>query len=128
MLLSSRRDEGAYLGLFRLFSPGRLILIAVLGVGAYLLFNAGSNLLNSYHLVNDETRLQNEVDSLQLDLEELQQVRDYLRTDDYIEYMARRVFGLVLPGETLVVVDAPEAQPEQAEAEDQKWWQRLFGQ
>lgn len=127
MLLSTRRDESDYLGLFRLFSPGRLILIATLGVGAYLFVDAGHNLLNSYHLVNDESRLQSEVDGLQTQLDELQQVRDYLRTDDYVEYMARRVFGLVLPGETLVVVDAPTPEAQNQEDDTRTWWQRLFG-
>ncbi|HLF71649.1 MAG TPA: septum formation initiator family protein [Dehalococcoidia bacterium] len=113
--------------MFRLFSPGRLILIATLGVGAYLFVDAGHNLLNSYHLVNDESRLQSEVDGLQTQLDELQQVRDYLRTDDYVEYMARRVFGLVLPGETLVVVDAPTPEAQNQEDDTRTWWQRLFG-
>jgi hypothetical protein len=41
--------------------------------------------------------------------------------------MARRVFGLVKPGEKLVVVDAP-APPAEPESDDLTWWQRLFGQ
>ena len=35
------------------------------------------------------------------------QIRDALRSDDYVEYIARKVFGLVRPGEALVIVDAP---------------------
>ena len=115
------------MGLLRIFSPGRIILVATLGVGAYLLFSAGSTLLTSYHVVNDESRMQTEVTNLQTQLDELQQVRDYLRTDDYVEYMARRVFGLVKPGETLVVVDAPPSQNPPPENDNEQWWERLFG-
>jgi len=58
-------------------------------------------------------------------------VRDYLRTDEYVEFMARRVFGLVKPGEVLVIVDAPKAQSTSSSPQDfplgATWWQRLFG-
>jgi hypothetical protein len=41
--------------------------------------------------------------------------------------MARRVFGLVRPGEKLVAVDAPQPElPPEEELEDMTWWQRLF--
>ena len=57
-------------------------------------------------------------------------VRDYLRTDEYVEFMARRVFGLVKPGEVLVIVDAPKSPAAQQGPDDAPlgatWWQRLF--
>jgi cell division protein FtsB len=115
--------------LFGLFSPGRIILLAVLAAAIYLGFSAGNNLLHSYHLAGDESRLREEVAGLSGQEEQLQQIRDYLRTDEYVEFMARRVLGLVKPGEILVVVDAPES--EEAQKEDPSsltWWQRLFGQ
>ena len=111
----------------RLFSPGWLLLLATLGVVAYFLFAAGSNLLHSYRLANDETRLEKDVEELQVQVDQLHQIRDYLRTDEYVEFMARRVFGLVKPGETLVTVDAPPAEPRSLDAQEGKWWQRLFG-
>ena len=108
--------------LLRMLSPGRIVLVATLAVAAYLLFSAGSNVLHSLRLAGEETRLKEEVAQLLL------QVRDYLRTDEYVEFMARRVFGLVKPGEVLVAVDAPPpaAGPEE-EAPEGRWWQRLFG-
>jgi cell division protein FtsB len=112
---------------FRIFSPGRLVLLVTVIVTAYLTFSAGHNLLNSYRLANDEGRLQRQVDGLQTEFDQLQQVRDYLRSDEYVEYMARRVFGLVKPGENLVIIDAPHAEsPESSQSDDEKWWQRLF--
>ena len=109
----------------RFFSPGRILLLATLIVSGYMLMSAGNTFLHSYRLVNDENRLQEEVDALKAQREQLTQIRDYLRTDEYVEFMARRVFGLVKPGEKLVIVDAPAPEPAPERA-DLTWWQRLF--
>lgn len=108
-----------------LISPGRIILVASLVAAGYLAFSAGNNLLNSYRLANDESQLRETVAELQRQEDQLLQIRDYLRTDEYVEFMARKVFGLVKPGETLVVIDAPEPVIEEFEA-GSKWWERLF--
>jgi cell division protein FtsB len=100
--------------------------LATLAVAAYFLFAAGNNALHSYRLATDETRLRQEVEALMSEKDQLLQIRDFLRTDEYIEFMARRVFGLVKPGESIVIVDAPP-DPEAFEDEKQTWWQRLFG-
>lgn len=115
--------------LLRLFSPGRIILVATIVVAIYLTFSAGTNLLHSYELAGNESRLREEVEVLRQQEDQLQQIRDYLRTDEYVEFMARRVLGLVKPGEVLVIVDAPE--PERAKNSDAStlnWWQRLFSE
>jgi cell division protein FtsB len=113
----------------RFFSPGRIILVAVIVAAVYLTFSAGTNLLHSYELVNDESKLRDEVAALDVKEDQLQQIRDYLRTDEYVEFMARRVLGLVKPGETLVIVDAPQS-PEASESDPTSltWWQRLFSE
>jgi cell division protein FtsB len=111
----------------RIFSPGRILLVAILVAAGYLIFSAGNNLVDSYRVVSEEKRLDAEVASLQTELDELEQVHEYLRSDQYVEFMARRVFGLVKPGEKLVVVDAPQPPPPtDAELKDLSWWQRLF--
>ncbi|HWO72213.1 MAG TPA: septum formation initiator family protein [Dehalococcoidia bacterium] len=112
--------------ILRLFSPGRLLLAAIGLVTLYMLVTAGSNYLHSYRLANDEERLTQEVEELQRQQDQLTQIRDYLRTDEYVEFMARRVFGLVKPGEKLVIVQAPTPEPQDG-PEDATWWQRLFG-
>ena len=114
------------MGLFRIFSPGRFLLVATLIAAGYFLFSAGSNFVQSYHLESEEARLRAEVDRLTQQQDQLQQIRDYLRTDEYVEFMARRVFGLVKPGETLVVVEAPESGSSAEEQPEATWWQRLF--
>jgi cell division protein FtsB len=115
------------LRLLRCFSPGRILLAATLIAAAYLFFSAGTNFRQNYRIASDETRMRNEVAELRDEVDQLQQIRDYLRTDDYVEYMARRVFGLVKPGETLVIVDTPDSTKKDDDADEgMKWWQRLF--
>ncbi len=113
--------------LLRLFSPGWLLLAATIVIAAYFVFSAGTSLLHSYHLQSDQSKLRADVEELRIEQDELQQIRDYLRTDEYVEFMARRVFGLVKPGETLVTVVAPTPEPTNNDAPDRSWWQRLFG-
>jgi cell division protein FtsB len=111
----------------RIFTPGRILLVAIIVAAGYLTFSAGNNLANSFRLVNEEQRLQAEVAALEEELQQLDQVHEYLRSNEYVEFMARRVFGLVKPGEKLVIVDAPQPPPPSEEdLEDLSWWQRLF--
>jgi len=117
----------------RAFSPGRILLVATIVVSAYLIYSAGGSLLHSYHLQGDEDRLRGQIADLKQQQDQLEQVRDYLRTDEYVEFMARRVFGLVKPGEVLVVVDSPKSTSAGSLAAPDDfplgatWWQRLFG-
>lgn len=111
----------------RVFSPGRILLVAIIVAAGYLTFSAGNNLANSYRLVNQERQLESEVAALEVELDQLEQVHEYLRSDEYVEFMARRVFGLVKPGEKLVVVQAPQPPPpSDEELRELSWWQRLF--
>ena len=112
-------------------SPGRLLLAFSILIIGYLLFSAGGNLLESHRLAANEDQVRDQVAALQAQQRQLEQIRDYLRSDEYIEFMARRVFGLVKPGESLVVVQGPPANAPGQEDPDQSasksWWQQLFG-
>jgi cell division protein FtsB len=130
MLDSRVAGRGQSVFILRFLSPGRFLLAATLLVAGYLFYSAGGSLLHSYQLQGDEAQLRAELNDMRLQQDQLQQVRDYLRTDEYVEFMARRVFGLVKPGEILVIVDAPKhagAQTSPADAAGATWWQRLFG-
>ena len=113
-------------------TPTRLVaLLAVLAVG-YFLFRAAGDAVLSHRLNRDEQRVQQQIDGLKQQQAQLQAIRDYLKTDEYIERVARRVLGLVRPGESLVIVSSsiaptpgPTAQPDAAPA---AWWERLYGQ
>ena len=114
----------------RLSLPRVVLLLAALVVG-YLLFSVASDVLLSHRLDRDEQRLQQEIVELRRHQRELEAIREYLRTDEYVEGVARRVLGLVGPGEMLVVVSssAPTATPESSASErgDRPWWEALYG-
>ena len=106
-------------------------ILAALAVG-YFIFTAVGDALLSQRLNRDEQRLQQEIDNLEQDQAQLQSIRDYLRTDEYVERIARRVLGLVRPGETLVVVSSnvqptPAATPQPDAAAPDSWWEQLYG-
>lgn len=108
-----------------------VILLAALVVG-YFLFSAVGDTLLSHRLSRDEQRLQQEIAELQRQQAELAAIRDYLRTDEYIEGVARRLLGLVRPGETLVIVSSsaatPTPSPEEPDGEESRpWWEQLYG-
>lgn len=130
-MLKFMRRAGDFVNPLRLLSPGRILLVFTVVVAGYLLVSAGGGVVHSYRLASDEAALRGEVQELESQKDQLLQIRDYLRTDEYIEFMARRVFGLVKPGETLVIVNAPKAAADahpSDEPAELTWWQRLFGQ
>jgi len=107
-----------------------VILLAALAVG-YFLFNAGKDTLLSHHLTQEEQQLHQQIDQLQSNTARLEALRDYLKTDEYVEGVARRL-GLVRPGETLVIVSStapatPTPTPGGV-ASTEPWWEQLFGQ
>lgn len=108
-----------------------VVLVAAFVVG-YLLFRAGGTGFQSYRLAGQEQQVQRDIAELQRQHEELVALREYLRSDEYIESVARRVLGLVKPGETLAVVSGPQgAEPTVPAGEsnrpNQPWWEELFG-
>jgi cell division protein DivIC len=109
----------------------RIAILLTIVVAGYLLFSAAGDLLLNRQLDQDEAQIQNEIDQLAEDRERLVEVREYLKTDAYIEGVARNVLGLVRPGESLVVVSssAPVTPtPEQEnKADDRPWWEQLYG-
>lgn len=115
----------------RLSVTRAVILLAALLVG-YFIFAAVGDTLLSQRLNEDEEQLQQEIAELQRQLTKLGAIRDYLRTDEYIEGVARRVLGLVRPGETLVIVSSsatptPAAEQPADEEHGGPWWEELYG-
>jgi hypothetical protein len=79
------------------------------------------------------------VQALQERYDRLSALRDYLNSDEYIEWIARRELGLVGPGETGIIVQSAatpvpsgvEAEEEQGSQADQgqgRWWEDVIGQ
>lgn len=101
--------------------------VAALLLGLFLY--AGVQTAAQTHRLRTEVDvLQSEVYDLRVQRAELDGLRTYLRSDEYVEAVARSEFGLVRPGETAVVVDAagddhhgpPTREP------GQRWWEALF--
>jgi cell division protein FtsB len=117
-----------------------LVLLATAVVVVYLIFSAASNAIQSFQLGEDEDRLRDEVQGLEDRYHRLSALRDYLNSDEYIEWIARRELGLVGPGEMgIIVQSAPtpvpsegdvEEEGSQAEQEQQqgRWWEDIIGQ
>ena len=112
-----------------------IIGIAALAI-TYLGFTTARYVVHEYNLRDDQATLHQQIDQLDRDHAKLVAVRDYLKSDEYIEDVARRVLGLVRPGETLVVVSssAPTAQATPvaaaltAHTPAAEWWKDLFVQ
>jgi cell division protein DivIC len=108
-----------------------MLALAALVVG-YFVFSAVGDTLLSRDLNQQEQALRDEIDTLEGQRSDLEAIRDYLRTDEYIEAVARRVLGLVRQGETLFIVSSstPPAptpdHPETIEPDERLWWEQLF--
>lgn len=106
-----------------------MIGAAILAVG-YLGFTTARYVIHEYQLRQEQASLSREIDELAVEHEQLIAVRDYLKSDEYVEEVARQELGLVRPGETLVVVSStagstPTPLPDEPSA-GRAWWQRLF--
>ena len=112
-------------------TPARIAIVLATLVVGYFFFAAIGDTLLSQRLSQDEQGLQQEIADLQRQHSRLEAIREYLRTDEYIEGIARRVLGLVRPGETLVIVtsNATPTPTEGMSEETQlgRWWEQLFG-
>ncbi len=105
-----------------------LIVAGALLIVGFLALSTGRNVVHHYQLRQDERDLRAELRQLDADAEDLAAVRQYLESDEYIEDVARRVIGLVRPGETLVIVagSEPVATPTLVTSLGQPWWKTLF--
>jgi cell division protein FtsB len=109
----------------------QILLLAAAVAICYLTVTTIRYVLHDHQLRSDEAALRHEIDELDRDHQRLVAVRDYLKSEEYVEYVARRVLGLVRPGETLVVVsgiEPPAADPTAAAtpAGRGEWWEELF--
>lgn len=107
-----------------------LLTIAGLAAAGLLAFSAAHNVVRNYDLRREEASIQEDIARLEREREQLGAIREYVKSDAYVEETARRTLGLVRPGETLVIVSssapAAEATPAATPASRRPWWQELF--
>lgn len=97
----------------------------------YLTVTTGRYFVHNYEQRQAAARLRSDLQQLDRQHDELIAVRDRVKSDAYVEEQARRVLGLVHPGQTLVIVSpADDAPPPQttpvARPTPAAWWERLF--
>lgn len=105
----------------------------VLGVTAiiigYFLVTGATTALRASRLGEREDRLEAEIAGLQQRYQRLEDLHQYLESDEYIEAVAREDLGLVSEGEIPIVVistaPSPAPDPDQPD-EDELWWQSLI--
>ncbi len=107
-----------------------VVLFVAALVAGYLAFSTGRYLIHNYQLRAEERDLRAEIATLDREHDQLTAVEQYLRSDEYVEYVARSVLGLVRPGETLVIVNStvPPAEPSAPllSTPGARWWEALF--
>jgi cell division protein FtsB len=107
------------------FGPSHVVLAVAALFLALFLYSAVQTAAQTYRLHEERRSLTYEIDELRRQRAELQGLREYLASDEYLETVARTQFGLVRPGESAVLVDGP-TQPQPERAAGQRWWEALF--
>ena len=111
-----------------------LVCAAVLAA-TYFGFSTWRYVTHNFRLNDDEASIRRDIAGLDQEHAQLVAVRDYLRSDEYVEYVARSTLGLVRPGETLVIVSSNAPAPltaatptpgAAAPATPEPWWKVLF--
>ena len=111
----------------RLFAFGPLhvvfpmvaLLLALFGYAAF------QTAAQNFRLAEERRAIEAEIHELRTRQAELEGLREYLLSDEYVEAVGRSEFGLVYPGETGVDVDAPPPE-EEGRKPGERWWEVLF--
>jgi cell division protein FtsB len=145
-LLVSRRqptDMGAYLKKKRFgeqYSVVHFIAILVATLVLFILYRFISGQAALHQTEKESMRLEEQVIHLEERHTELQQQADYVKSDDYVEYIARTELKWARPGETSVVIVpesheiVPVEDPNAAENTEgempssplKAWWRTFF--
>ena len=107
------------------FGPLHVLLPMVVLLLALFGYAAVQTATQNYRLAEECRAVEAEIHALRTRQAELEGLREYLLSDEYVEAMARSHFGLVYPGETEVVVNAPPPE-EPGRQPGERWWEVLF--
>lgn len=111
---------------FPTFGPVHIVVAVAALLVALFVYAAAQTWAQTYQAEQDRYALEVEVGDLRRQRAELEGLRAYLSSDEYLEASARERLGLVWPGEIAVEIEAPE-EPEQPRDPGKRWWETLFG-
>ena len=112
-------------------SFAQAVLVLALAVIGYFAFAVVGDTLLTQRVNQEEQELRQEVAGLQQDQAQLEAIREFLWTDEYVEGVARRTLGLVRKGESLVIVApsvtaTPALEEDAGETKQRRWWEELY--
>ena len=116
------------------FGPVQMLLAVAALLLALFAYAGVQTAAQNYRLAEQRREVDREIAELQGQIAELEGLREYLASDEYVEAVARSRFGLVRPGETVVVVEDRAAPNAAGLADDatldrepgERWWEALF--
>ena len=97
------------------FGPAHMVIVVALLLMGLFVYAAFQTAAQSHRLQLQERALRIEIAELQQQNAELEGLAAYIASDEYVEAFARAKFGLVMPGETVVEVEAPQVPPAERE-------------
>ncbi len=106
-----------------------MILALTALVVAYFAATAAGNAFEGRSLARERLALEREIASYQSEYRQLDGLRRYLQSNEYIETIARRELGLVMPGEPAIVIVSPQpVESAGRNGELKHWWQVLLNE
>lgn len=85
-----------------------IIVLLTLPLIVFLAFSAGRKVLETFALKQEAAVIQQEIEDLRARNAELRQQIEYLRSDAYVERIAREELDLVRPGDVSFIVTSPK--------------------
>ena len=103
-------------------SPSRLLFFLALLCAGYFAYTAVAGAVRAQRLDDQLAEYRQEIARLEQQRAYLEGVLEYVRSDEYVEQVARRELGYVREGEVPVVVVGPTP----TEPPPDEWWEWLF--
>ena len=103
----------------------RLVMAAAVLIVIYNGFTIAGNASRHYDLQVQTDQLNQQIASDKVELQRLDALRRYMQSDEFIEASARAE-GLVMPGDTAILVNAPAAPATPVAETPNAWWERYF--
>ena len=107
-------------------SPTRIVLVISTVAVVYFVVTGAIQFIRSHQLGQEESRAEADVRDLQERFRQLEALRDYMKSDDFIEAAARDQIGLRRPGEPNIVVLSNKPSTITEENNQELWWESLL--